>query len=77
MTESAAHPSGHRKGRPHGCVTQSEPRASASGFYGATPAPVKPRAYAWGSDECRRKCHAPVGSCQLSAFSYQPESYNR
>ena len=59
MTESAAHWSGHQKGRQHGYTTQSEPRASASGFSGATPASERPRAYAWGSDECRRKCHGP------------------
>ena len=57
VTLPAARQSGYRNGRQHGCVTQSEPRASASGSSGATPASVKPRAYAWSSDECRRKYH--------------------
>ena len=59
--------SGHRKGRQHGCVTQSEPRASASGLSGATVRAVIPRAYAWGSDQCRLDCHGPgwVGCCRI------------
>ena len=51
--------SGHRKGRQDECTTQSEPRAPASGFSGATPGSVKPRAYARGSDRCRRFRHSP------------------
>ena len=59
MTLLATRWSGCRKGRQHGCTTQSEPRAPASGFSGVTPASKTPRACAWGSDRSRRKCHAP------------------